>query len=144
MTLPAPPLTRLTLLAEFADREGKLTTFPDALAKAAEAQAAAGTGAATAKEDLAQLQAELMLLVAGETNPIGKPAFGNDAARAAEVRKRLTESPAAHGLQTRLAVAERDRQAATIEVKRLEDEFRVQRALLEATQAKTALLCWGG
>lgn len=70
----------------------------------------------------------------------GKPLFSNDAARKAEVKRRL-QSDASHGdVAQSLARAEKVKERLEIQLSTLENEFRAKHAYIDATCAEVRLL----
>lgn len=144
-------MTAFELLGEIAALKLRLLRFPAGLAAVRRQAAAAAQDVEAHRAALAEQKAELRLLVAGEVvaeasareGPKTKPRFSNEAARDAEVVRRLAADPAGVDLTTRLAAAEAARVQAEIDVRQLEDEHRVAVALKDLLCREVDLLVHG-
>ncbi|HZP39835.1 MAG TPA: hypothetical protein VFE48_25465 [Methylomirabilota bacterium] len=135
-------MNALETLTEITDLKGRLLRFPAALAEARREAADAARLVENLKQSLAEHEAELLLMVAAETTAEGKPKFTNEAARKAEVTRRLG-SQSYLALTEQIADAELARLRADIEVRRLEDEHRAAVAVKDLVCREVDLLVHG-
>ena len=147
-----------TKLAEIGALKAKLLTMPRGLYEAREAAREARGRVGEAKKRVVDVKVEIedgkletLLLVSAErANGSDKPRYSNEAARNAAVADALAKSSAHQERVKRLAGAEADVVNAELyagqldnDVKRLEDEQREWRAVVDLTVAEVTLLVHG-
>jgi hypothetical protein len=130
-------------LTEITTLKTRLLALPAKLADARLVAETTRVQVEQAKDAWKEAQAEVALLIAGETNGDAKPKFSNEAARKAEATRRLVSEPAYVALAHAVSKAEAERIQASIEVQRLEDEHRAVVAVKDLTVAEVDLLIHG-
>ena len=150
-----PELTRLKL---------KSQSFPDALYEARRALAEAKKAVKDVENQQAQIEAETLLDVQaategnpafehltpgnyealkGEVRQARKSLFTNEASRKAEIRRRLAVHPTYRQLGQRLEQAESGVLSAELALRKIEDEHRSYRELIDLTVAEVTLMVSG-
>lgn len=87
---------------------------------------------AEAAASVKDLEAEILMVVSGETTEAGKPAFSNKESREAEVRNRLRASEAYLLLKRQLELADTGKLNAELQLNQLQDEERALDRTLDA------------
>jgi hypothetical protein len=131
------------LLTQIAESKLRVLRLPEAVDSARRAHAEAEFNARALRDQLAEIEAEVLVFVQAETKDDGKPAFSNDAARKAEVRRRRSEKPTYQQIARTLSAAEVQCRQLALDVERLEDEHRAIRIHADYTIAETQLLVAG-
>jgi hypothetical protein len=132
-------LDRLTDITEL---KARVLLFPATLHEARNRAEGAKAALTALRDEFAQAEAEATVFVAGETeddSPKGKARFSNEAARKAEVIRRL----ASHPLKAKIAEAESEARSAALDVQRGEDEMRAYHRVVELTVSEVTLIAAG-
>jgi len=142
----------LDTFQEISSLKTRLLALPSALAGARREAAEATSRAATDKEAIKQAEAEVLLLVSGETVTEStadgkpgkvKPAYANAESRTAEAGRRLATDPRHQARVAQFAEADAERVRTAIAVQQLEDEHRALRGVADLTVAEVSLLTAG-
>lgn len=120
-------LTRLKL---------RMLEFPAALHAARLRADDAKSAHTSLREEFAQIEAETLLYVGGESTMDGKLKYSNEGARKAEATRRL----GTHPLKTKVTEAESEARSAALDVQRAEDDWRAYRTVADLTIAEVDLL----
>ncbi|NHM27967.1 hypothetical protein G7K71_13470 [Desulfofundulus sp. TPOSR] len=116
----------------------KLLEYPAQIAEAKKRARTEKTAADEIRGQMQNIEAEILYQINTATNNAGKPLFGNETMRNAELKRRLAQSPEYQELKAALQAVEAGLFEAEALVNQLIDEFRAWKAVAELTAAELA------
>ncbi|SHI91379.1 hypothetical protein [Desulfofundulus thermosubterraneus] len=116
----------------------KLLSLPAEIAEAKKMAREQKTAADEIRGQMQNIEAEILYQINTATNNAGKPLFGNETMRNAELKRRLAQNPEYQELKAALQAVEAGLFEAEALVNQLIDEFRAWKAVAELTAAELA------